>query len=274
MRDWYGDIYLDKDKEVRIRPGQSKVPFGFENLQSSQNRAPLDRSDPINSAAPGERDLGVFGYWAPKHIRKVFKHLVDSGLKGSGDYGVVGIGIYNGQTVNVDDKNENRHVVLRATYPFEIGKQILEVGGGGYVGKFTPERDMTVCGRANIRDARVGAAVILYPQPIGFQAEYNAGRGPELAGDTIVGRDLQGGYAMLIGHVGDFYPFVRGAFYDGGIKTVKNAPLHKSKELIVGTEWHYKKRVELTLEMDRAKREVGSDSFTGMIFRTQLQLNY
>jgi hypothetical protein len=123
MRDWYGDINLDKNKELRIRVGQSKVPYGFENMQSSQNRAPLDRSDPINSGVPGERDLGAFVYWAPKHVRKLFKHLTESGLKGSGDYGVLAFGAYNGQGVNVDDKNTNRHVVARVTYPVELGKQ-------------------------------------------------------------------------------------------------------------------------------------------------------
>ena len=50
LRDAYADIFLTTDKEWRIRGGQSKVPFGFETLQSSQNRLALDRSDGINSA--------------------------------------------------------------------------------------------------------------------------------------------------------------------------------------------------------------------------------
>ena len=274
MRDWYGDIFLDKDKEFRIRVGQSKVPFGFENMQSSQQRAPLDRSDPINSGAPGERDLGAFAYWAPKHTRKVFKHLVDDGLKGSGDYGVLALGIYNGQGINVDDKNENRHVVLRGTYPLELGDQILEVGANGYLGKFTIERDAGIAGKANIRDMRVGGHVVLYPQPIGFQAEYNVGKGPELTGDTVADENLQGGYAMVIGHVGDFFPFVRGAYYDGALKTEKNAPHHETKELVIGSEWHFHKRIELTLEVDHARRKIADDEVRGTIVRGQLQLNY
>ena len=274
MRDWYGDIFLDKDKEFRIRVGQSKVPFGWENMQSSQNRAPLDRSDPINSAAPGERDLGAFAYWETKHARKVFKHLVDDGLKGSGDYGVLALGIYNGQTLNVDDKNENRHVVVRGTYPLELGKQILEVGANGYVGKFTIERDAGIAGKANILDARVGAHVVLYPQPIGFQLEYNVGKGPELTGDTVADENLHGGYAMVIGHVGDFFPFVRGAYYDGALKTEKNAQHHETTELIVGSEWHFHKRIELTVEVDHARRRIAEDEVRGTIVRGQVQLNY
>ncbi len=44
IRDAYFDIGLDDDNEFRLRIGQSKVPYGFENMQSSQNRIPLDRN--------------------------------------------------------------------------------------------------------------------------------------------------------------------------------------------------------------------------------------
>lgn len=65
IRDWYGDVYVDKEKVHRFRVGQSKIPYGWENLQSSQNRLPLDRNDAFNSATRNERDLGVFYYWTP-----------------------------------------------------------------------------------------------------------------------------------------------------------------------------------------------------------------
>lgn len=58
LRDAYFDLYLDESRAHRLRFGQSKVPFGFENLQSSQNRIPLDRHDGMNSAVANERDLG------------------------------------------------------------------------------------------------------------------------------------------------------------------------------------------------------------------------
>jgi hypothetical protein len=106
IRDAYFDLGLDKENEFRLRVGQSKVPYGFENMQSSQNRPPLDRSDALNSAVSNERDLGVFFYWAPAAKRKLFSSLVKDGLKGSGDYGVFGLGIYNGQTANKPEANE------------------------------------------------------------------------------------------------------------------------------------------------------------------------
>jgi hypothetical protein len=50
IRDLYFDVALDTKKEFRFRIGQSKIPYGFENLQSSQNRLALDRNDPLNSS--------------------------------------------------------------------------------------------------------------------------------------------------------------------------------------------------------------------------------
>ena len=76
LRDAYMDLGIDKENEFRIRVGQSKVPFGFANLQSSQNRLPLDRDDALNSAFSNERDMGAFFYWAPSKKRKLLSHLV------------------------------------------------------------------------------------------------------------------------------------------------------------------------------------------------------
>lgn len=128
LRDLYADIFLPMsyitssvtNKEVRIRAGQSKVPFGFENLQSSQQRLGLDRADGLNTAAPNERDIGFFLYYTPTETKKLFRSLLDKNLKGSGDYGMLGIGVYNGQSMNVSEANDNKHVVAHATYPFEL----------------------------------------------------------------------------------------------------------------------------------------------------------
>ena len=76
IRDAYFDIGFDPKNEFRVRIGQSKVPFGFENMQSSQNRLPLDRNDGLNSAVSNERDMGAFFYWAPEKIRKLFANMV------------------------------------------------------------------------------------------------------------------------------------------------------------------------------------------------------
>jgi hypothetical protein len=160
LRDWYTDVGLDADNEYRLRIGQSKVPFSYENLQSSQNRLPLDRADATNSSASNERDLGVFFYWAPTEARNRLRRLVGDGLKGSGDYGVFALGAFNGQTANRPDVGNSQHVVARLSYPFVVGSQIIEPGVAAYRGYYvvTPDqRSSGVKGTAdfNYRDERV-----------------------------------------------------------------------------------------------------------------------
>ncbi len=139
LRDAYADIYIDEKKEFRVRAGQSKIPYGFENMQSSQNRLALDRADAINSCCKDERDLGLFFYYTPENIRHVFRDLVKNNLKGSGDYGVFGVGVYNGQGANRIDLNKGTHVVARLTYPYTLPNgQIVEASVQGYTGRFVP----------------------------------------------------------------------------------------------------------------------------------------
>ena len=139
IRDLYADIYFDKDKEFRVRAGQSKIPYGFENMQSSQNRLALDRADALNTCCKDERDIGLFFYYTPKEMRHLFRDLVKNNLKGSGDYGMVAFGVYNGQGANRIELNKGTHLVARFTYPyvFENG-QVVEASVQGYTGRFVP----------------------------------------------------------------------------------------------------------------------------------------
>jgi hypothetical protein len=189
LRDAYFDIGLDKYNEFRFRIGQSKVPYGFENLQSSQNRIPLDRDDALNSAVSNERDMGIFFYWAPKEKRALFSSLVKEGLKGSGDYGIFAFGVYNGQTANISERNDNLHIVSRITYPFEFKNQIIEASLQGYTGKYEILESSISSGvktnaDRNYTDERLAASFILYPKPFG-------NRRPSLhhrSGDVIADR--------------------------------------------------------------------------------------
>jgi hypothetical protein len=292
MRDWYADVYIDPAKEFRLRIGQSKVPFGFENLQSSQNRLGLDRNDALNSAVKDERDLGVFAYWAPAATRKLFKALVDDNLKGSGDYGVVGLGVYNGQTANRFDRNDNLHVIGRIAYPFEIGNQVLELGGGGYSGLYqvTLAAQGDVMFRSNdsdlsMRDARAYGQLVLYPKPFGIQLEYNAGIGPSQgkSDPLIKTRNVYGGYAQLFYKIDEPFgtvsiiPYVRGTFYNGGKKFETNAPYYRVRELEMGIEWQIIKALEVTLVYtlaDRTSSKYPYKQQKGHLGRVQLQFNY
>ena len=132
MRDLYADVNLDAKKAFRVRLGQSKVPYGWVNMQSSQNRGPLERPDALNSAVEGERDYGAYLMWAPPVVRQRYRDLVSQGLKGSGDYGAVAVGLYSGQGLNRSDQNGDPHVLARWAYPFKLPSgQFFEVGAQG-----------------------------------------------------------------------------------------------------------------------------------------------
>jgi hypothetical protein len=288
VRDMYFDVGIDKKNEFRFRIGQSKVPFGFENMQSSQNRLPLDRNDALNSAVSNERDLGVFFYWAPEKTRKLFSTLVNEGLKGSGDYGVFGIGAYNGQTANQTERNNQPHVVARLSYPVQLGSQIFEAGVQAYTGKFvllSTSSGVKTNADKEYLDQRVAASVILYPKPFGIFAEYNIGQGPEFNPDTdsIEVQNLTGGYVTLtykldIGkHV--LMPFSRLQYYDGGKKHELDARSYKVNEVEFGVEWLPFKTFELvamyTISNRRFEDFGKQDNMQrGRLLRLQAQVNF
>ncbi|MGY5847634.1 porin [Salegentibacter sp. HM20] len=290
IRDAYFDVSIDKKREYRFRIGQSKVPFGFENMQSSQNRLPLDRNDALNSSIKNERELGVFFYWAPEKVRKRFSMLTREGLKGSGDYGVLGFGLFNGQTGNAAELNDELHVVARASYPFVIGNQIIEPGIQGYTGQYQiPAGNITpgtiVDPDLNYLDQRAAASFVLYPQPFGIQAEYNVGRGPRYnpENNTIEDSPLHGGYATLTykteigGHL--LYPFTRYHYYDGGKKFERDARSYEVSELELGIEWRPFRAFELVAMYVISSRRFEdalrpSNLQEGNLLRIQAQVNF
>ncbi|MEX2230843.1 MAG: porin [Cyclobacteriaceae bacterium] len=289
IRDAYFDVGLDKKNEFRLRFGQSKVPFGFENLQSSQNRLPLDRNDALNSAVSNERDIGVFFYWAPKKIRERFSYLVSSGLKGSGDYGVFGFGIHNGQTANRNDGNREGHVVSRLSYPLVVGdKQFIEPGIQAYRGKaVVTTLTSGVTGRPDFEyiDQRAAASLVVYPQPFGLTIEYNVGTGPEYnpVTNAVEQQDLQGGYAMasyMINFKDQFIiPFGRYHYYDGGKKHERDARSYTVKELELGVEWQPMKNFEFVAMYTVSDRRFEDGALPdnrqdGSLLRLQVQANF
>jgi len=291
LRDAYVDVSLDRKNEYRLRIGQSKVPFGFENLQSSQNRLPLDRNDALNSPLSNERDLGVFFYWAPTKTRDQFSAFVRDNLKGSGDYGVFALGLYNGQTANRPEQNDNLHVVARVSYPFTVGEQVIEPGIQAYTGKYVLPSDLRssgVKGPSNFefKDERVAASFILYPKPFGIQAEYNRGKGPEYnpAKDSVETKKLSGGYITASMRIKGkkewvFYPFTRIQQYKGGKKHELDARRYDVKELEAGLEWQFNKYFELTTSYVISKRRFEDSKLrnnlqSGNFLRLQAQLNF
>lgn len=293
IRDAYIDLGLDSKNEFRFRIGQSKVPFGFENMQSSQNRLPLDRADALNSAVANERDLGVFFYWAPQQTRTFFANAIRDNIKGSGDYGVFAFGVYNGQTANRAELNDNLHVVSRISYPFQIGSQIIEPGIQGYMGKYVLPADLRSTGLRAVksfefRDQRIAGSFVLYPKPVGIQAEYNIGRGPQFnpATDSVEIRNLKGGYITISSFIPSsnkkemvFYPFTRLQYYSGGKKHELDARAYHVKEMEIGLEWQLNKNFEFTTMYTISERRFEDmrtkDNFQkGSLLRLQAQLNF
>ena len=290
LRDAYFDLGLDDNNEFRFRIGQSKIPYGFENMQSSQNRLALDRNDALNSAVANERDLGVFFYWAPKKKRELFSSLVRDGLKGSGDYGIFAIGAYNGQIANRPEANNELHYVARITMPFEYKNQIIEAGFQAYTGKYTISADQLSKGVSAVSnltylDQRAAATFVLYPKPFGIFAEYNIGKGPQFNKNTgaIETRNLSGGYAlfnyMIKVNNQQFYPFVRYQVYEGGKKHERDARSYNVKEIETGIEWQPYKTFELVVMYTTSDRRfedytLQNNRQKGSLLRIQAQVNF
>ena len=290
LRDAYFDLSIDKKKEYRFRVGQSKVPYGFENLQSSQNRLTLDRNDALNSAVANERDLGVFFYWAPSKIRDRFSMLVKDGYKGSGDYGVFAFGAYNGQTANKSEANRDLHFVTRVSYPFVVGNQIIEPGLQAYTGKWAmASTDITTAATLDknyLTDQRLAASFILYPKPFGIQAEYNVGRGPryDKVNNSVDVSKLEGGYVTLnykldLPNHKYLYPFAKFQYYDGGKMFEKDARSYVVRDYEIGLEWQPFKAFELVAEWVIADRTFEDSALKnnrqqGNLLRLQAQFNF
>ncbi|MCE2727842.1 MAG: OprO/OprP family phosphate-selective porin [Planctomycetaceae bacterium] len=305
LRDCYGDVYLTENKVNRVRVGLSKIPFGWDNMQSSSNRLPLDRSDPINSAINGERGMGVFYYWTPEEAQDLYKEVLDEGLKGSGNYGVFGIGVYNGQGVSRADANSNMHFVMRLEMPWKTESgQIMEAGVQAYTGNYSPYlapietafgEVVPVVDPANgVLDQRIGGTFVYYPQPFGITAEWSVGDGPQLTDldqpqPVIVSRPLNGGYVLLNYKIdskkyGTIFPYFRWQQYHGGYLWERNSPDTFLNEFDLGVEWQIQPQMELTMEYDFVNRtNTGSNAkivdanyaqFRGDLLRFQFQINY
>ena len=166
--------------------------------------------------------------------------------------------MYSGQGLNRSDRNDEYHLIARASYPFEWGRELVEFGVQAYTGRFVP-RVSSLGGvtptfdEDGVRDERVGLSAVLYPQPLGIEAEWNFGRGPELDEDrdSIGIGSLSGGYALFTYRIerGDavWIPFVRYSTYSGGRKFATNAPTTEADEVDIGLEWSPYRNVELTL---------------------------
>ncbi|UZK68810.1 OprO/OprP family phosphate-selective porin [Sphingomonas sp. S1-29] len=289
LRDAYVDIF-SPDREFRLRVGQSKVPVGWENLQSSSDRLTLDRSDAINSAVPGEREIGIVAYYTPSQVQAIWDRLEARGQKLFGNYGAFGVGIYNGQGINRTEQNAGRMKVAMATWPFALDAlglrgQVLELGGSVLLNEVSPEVRGGGTTTDSYSDNRIGLHGILYPQPFGVQAEWTWGRGPQFdaALEAITEQRLSGGYVQVMADLGEtgggrLVPYGRWQRYRGGWKANVNAPQLETDELEIGFEWQFMEALELTVAYANMHRREADERRMGRaegdLVRTQLQWSY
>lgn len=292
MRDAYADVFIDKAKTFRVRLGQSKVPFGWENMQSSSNRIPLDRTDAINAPVPGERDLGIVAYYTPPKIQKIWDELTADGQKLFGNYGAFGMGVFNGQSINRTERTSGMMTVAMASIPVRLDGlgglfegQVAEFGASGIRNAFRPEVRGGGVSTLAYRDDHIAVHGMIYPKPFGIQAEWTWGRAPQWdpARADIVSRPTVGGYVMGMfraSHtpIGQIIPFGRWQHYRGSWKAATNAPALDSDELEAGVEWQPMKELEVTVSYANVKRneadERRSGRATGDVVRAQMQWNY
>jgi hypothetical protein len=83
---------------------------------------------------------------------------------------------------------------------------------------------------------------------------------------------------------GEWWPFVRWSYYQGGYKPERNSPYSEIDELEFGLEWQMNKQVELTTMFTTTDRTntvarnetdvLSYEQFRGELLRIQLQINY
>jgi len=139
-------------------------------------------------------------------------------------------------------------------------------------------------------DERVGAHFVYYPQPFGFQSEWNVGRTPTLnrvTHATITPERIGGGYLQTMYRTtntyGNWTPYLKWQKFDGAERFTTNAPYSRLNEKEVGVEWQPLPELELTVayaDMHRTNLGVLSTAISGNsqvkadMVRVQLQWNY
>jgi hypothetical protein len=265
MRDAYGDWNFDKNKEFRLRVGLQRVPCSFDNYQASRVRMAIDRADATNSCAPSERDMGISFMWTPRIAQARYKQMLDY-MYGPGDYGVVNVTVHNGQGLNNVEKNDDKHVGVRLSWPFELpGGRLMEVGMNAMRGQFVVSHGTAANGTTlysfnqsgstsdrSYRDERMNFYVYYPPQPWGFIAEYVTGRGPQrgstgrVSTESLYGGYFQGHYQWKYSDVGLANFYTRWQEYHGGLKFQTGAPNDEMKEIEMGIAWQPDPQWEFT----------------------------
>jgi len=287
LADAYSDLYFDKNAVFRLRIGQSRVPFGYEHLQSSRHRLSLDASEAFANTWTNGRDIGIQFMWTPIKRKQIFKTIAS--MRGTGDYGMFALGIVNGRRANVAENNKNKYLTGRFSFPFSIKKQFVETSVQTYIGKnrlsdnvLSPS--VKINSQKEYEDQRIASTVSLYPNPIGLRAEYVIGNGAGFNPiiDSIEQTKLSGGYILINAKISLveqlFFPFLQYNYYSGGRPHARDAQRYKLKEWEAGIEWQLNKHFEITFvysdrKWDSSDYTAKNVTLSKKSLRIQMQVN-
>jgi hypothetical protein len=126
---------------------------------------------------------------------------------------------------------------------------------------------------------------VIYPQPLGFQAEYNVGKGPEFdpIAKTTTLQNLRGGYIQTMYRIKtekrEIIPFVKYQYYKGGKKFEIDARKYLVKDFEFGVEYQIKNYFELValyMISDRTFEDYAKpvNHQKGNTLRLQAQFNF
>ncbi|MBM3473969.1 MAG: hypothetical protein FJX75_11930 [Armatimonadetes bacterium] len=248
---------LDDAGEWRVRGGQQRIPFGFEVPQPTQSVIPLELSWVGRTMFPGLRDLGTVVYWTSPEDRARFEEAKKTDL-GTGDYGNVAIGLFNGQGMSEPEANSSKSLCVRLAKPFSVDGHYAEGGVSYWTGKFHSD-----AAAADLDDNLLGVHVYVPPHPIGLQAEYYNG---ETEGD-----DINGFYAMgLWKPREDGTAFVRYDEYNGPRKGRGLGNVFDRERWSFGYAHMVNSNTKATIQYDLQDTPAGNDD----LLATQLQVGF
>jgi hypothetical protein len=242
---------LGEESEWRVRGGQQRIPFGFEVPQSTQLVIPLEISWVGRTMFPGSRDLGAVVYWTDSDDREVFEQAKKTDF-GTGDYGNVAIGLFNGQGMSEGEANDNKTVCVRVAKPFDLFDGYAEAGLSYWAGKYYSE-----AAAQDVDDTLFGAHLYLAPNPVGLQAEYYNG---ETEGD-----DIDGFYVMGLWRPReDGVAFVRYDEYNGPRKGKGLGNVFDRERWSLGYAHMVNSNTKATIQYDFQDTATGSDDTLGL----------
>ena len=239
---------LTPDGNLALYLWQRSVPFGFDTPRSSSKILALERIEILRRMIPDEADTGVWLQYSPEDKRAMMNKM-GSDLLTEGDFGMLSVGVYNGQGRNQSAQTGTKHVSARFNYPFMIGDRYAEAGVSWFKGDFMNDIINT---KLVTNDTLHGAHFVLPAQPLGIEAEYYKG---ETGGADVDGWGVQATYKDR----NKDYFFVRRDEYNGMMKQILSAPtLNDFRRNTFGIAREMDGGMRLTLEYDKTERQTAT----------------